>query len=120
MLSAEVVKKGSAACLAAVSNRGIGTINRARALLNVTRASARKGTGMAQQQALEGTVRRLVSDRGFGFLRCNQSGLEYFFHRSMLSPASTRFELLKAGDPVRFVPSPDGEKGPRAEAVETI
>lgn len=48
-----------------------------------------------------GTIQRVVKDRGFGFLRCESSGLEYFFHRSGLTDG-LRFELLEPGMGVMF------------------
>lgn len=62
-----------------------------------------------------GTVVRLVRDRGFGFVRDTDSGLEFFFHRSTCAEG-THFEVLNEGDAVTFV-SLTGPKGPRAEQV---
>jgi cold shock protein len=60
-----------------------------------------------------GTVKRLLPDKGFGFV-AGPDGTEYFFHRS----AAPGFQLLHEGAIVSFVPT-DGPKGPRAEQVET-
>jgi cold shock CspA family protein len=62
-----------------------------------------------------GTVRRLLLDKGFGFV-ATTNGLEYFFHRS----AAPDFGALREGAVVSFVPTTDGPKGPRAEAVEIV
>lgn len=61
-----------------------------------------------------GTIKRLVPDRGFGFIRVPDTRTEYFFHRS--SCTSIGFEELREGQTVSFeiVPS---SKGPRAENV---
>jgi CspA family cold shock protein len=58
-----------------------------------------------------GTVKRLVSDKGFGFVAA-ADGNEYFFHRS----ACEVFEQLREGDAVTF-DAGQGPKGPRAENV---
>lgn len=63
--------------------------------------------------ATRGTIKRLVKDKGFGFI-ADGSGAEYFFHRTA---AAFEFDELVEGDAVTFTPS-SGPKGPRAEAVE--
>ena len=63
-----------------------------------------------------GTIKRLVRDRGFGFIR-DEGGQEWFFHRS--SVRSTVFELLREGQRVEFTPE-DSQKGPRAGDVRLI
>ena len=59
-----------------------------------------------------GTIKKLVSDRGFGFIAA-EDGKEYFFHRSGVKD----FDSLMGGEKVSFEiePSP---KGPRANRVE--
>jgi CspA family cold shock protein len=59
-----------------------------------------------------GVVKRLVDDKGFGFIRAD-NGVEYFFHSS----ASPDFHTLREGTAVTFLVG-SGPKGPRAEAVE--
>lgn len=61
---------------------------------------------------MTGTVKRLVSDKGFGFI-LGEDGVEYFFHRSSCED----FNALGAGERVSFQPGA-GQKGPRAEDVE--
>lgn len=58
-----------------------------------------------------GTVKRLVPDRGFGFIR-DDAGVEYFFHRS----ACDDYESLREGTTVSFRPG-SSAKGARAEDV---
>ena len=60
-----------------------------------------------------GTIKRLVSDKGFGFVQA-EDGNEYFFHHSALVDA--RFDALREGQAVTFVKG-QGPKGPRAENV---
>jgi CspA family cold shock protein len=63
--------------------------------------------------AMSGTIKRLVSDKGFGFVAA-QDGSEYFFHQSAC--AETRFDDLREGQAVTFEKG-QGPKGPRAESV---
>ena len=58
-----------------------------------------------------GSVKRLVSEKGFGFV-VDDSGQEYFFHQS----ACVSFASLREGQPVTFQTG-QGPKGPRAENV---
>ena len=57
-----------------------------------------------------GTVKRLVRERGFGFI-LGQDGVELFFHRSALQGAG--FDTLAEGQAVEFDVE-KGDKGPRA------
>ena len=63
-----------------------------------------------------GTIKRLVRDRGFGFIR-DDNGQEWFFHRSSVRGAV--FELLREGQRVEFQVEESG-KGPRAGEVRLI
>lgn len=62
--------------------------------------------------ATNGTVKRLVSEKGFGFI-ADGAGREYFFHQS----ACANFDSLREGQQVTFEPG-QGPKGPRAERVQ--
>jgi CspA family cold shock protein len=64
---------------------------------------------------MEGTVKRVIRDRGFGFIR-SADGREIFFHRSSLQ--GLNFETLKEGDAVEYELE-DGPKGPRATSVRS-
>jgi len=64
--------------------------------------------------AVKGTIKRLVSDKGFGFVAA-QDGTEYFFHRSACT--GVRFDELREGQSVTFEKG-EGPKGPRAERVQ--
>jgi CspA family cold shock protein len=61
--------------------------------------------------SISGTIKRLVSDKGFGFVQVGD-GTEYFFHQS--ARADTRFDDLREGQTVTFEKG-QGPKGPRAE-----
>jgi CspA family cold shock protein len=60
-----------------------------------------------------GTIKKLVSDRGFGFIAA-EDGKEYFFHRS---GALDDFDGLRGGEKVTFEVEPS-PKGPRAARVK--
>lgn len=61
---------------------------------------------------LTGKVKRLIIDKGFGFIEAD--GAEYFFHQSA---AGLDWPSLQEGTPVTFEPHPEAPKGPRAESV---
>jgi CspA family cold shock protein len=63
----------------------------------------------------EGRVKKLVSDRGFGFIS-DKDGRDLFFHRSQ----SEDFDSIQEGDAVRYDVAPDGKKGPRAVNVVVL
>ena len=62
----------------------------------------------------EGTIKKVVSDRGFGFIAA-QDGKEYFFHRSGMD-TSLNFDMLTGGERVIFEVE-SSPKGPRANRV---
>ena len=64
--------------------------------------------------AMNGTIKRLVSEKGFGFVLA-EDGTEYFFHQSACT--NTRFDELREGQAVTFTRG-QGPKGPRAEDVK--
>jgi CspA family cold shock protein len=63
-----------------------------------------------------GTIRRIVRDKGFGFITPDDGSEDVFFHRSRLGPQA-QFEELREGDAVEFQTRP-GEKGPQAFNVK--
>jgi CspA family cold shock protein len=84
-----------------------------------TRRRLRRCAAGIQQQrittmAMNGTIKRLVSEKGFGFVAA-EDGSEYFFHQSAC--AGTRFDDLREGQAVTFEKG-QGPKGPRAENVK--
>jgi len=60
-----------------------------------------------------GTIKRLVHDKGFGFIAASDGG-EYFFHQSS---CQTPFNQLREGQQVTFDKG-QGPKGPRGENVK--
>jgi cold shock protein len=63
---------------------------------------------------MTGTIKRLVSDKGFGFIAA-EDGVEYFFHQSAYQDGT--FSSLREGQAVTFSKG-QGPKGPRAEGVK--
>ena len=60
----------------------------------------------------QGTIKKLVSDKGFGFIEGERG--ELFFHHSAVEGCS--FETLREGQAVEYSEG-RGPKGPRAESV---
>ncbi len=64
--------------------------------------------------SLKGEIKRLIRDRGFGFITA-EDGKEVFFHRSAL--VEEDFDALEEGTSVEFELE-RGPKGPRAMNVK--
>jgi len=60
-----------------------------------------------------GTIKKLIRDKGFGFIRA-EDGREIFFHRSSL--VGIEMEQLSEGQRVEFEVE-RAERGPRAKKV---
>jgi CspA family cold shock protein len=73
---------------------------------------SRKGT----RYMSTGTVKKLVSDRGFGFITADD-GKDYFFHRGALE-GGLDFDRLVGGERVDFEVEAS-PKGPRAVKVRS-
>ncbi len=63
---------------------------------------------------MTGTIKRLNTDKGFGFI-ANDTSQEYFFHQSAIYGEG--IADLREGDSVEFDIG-EGPKGPRAENVK--
>ncbi len=61
----------------------------------------------------EGTIKKLVSDKGFGFIAGDDN--DVFFHHSAVEEIP--FESLRIGQKVEYTEG-QGPKGPRAENVK--
>lgn len=59
-----------------------------------------------------GTIKKIVKDKGFGFIVPDDGGNDVFFHRSRVAPKVV-FEDLREGEEVEFEVRP-GDKGPQA------
>ena len=62
-----------------------------------------------------GTVKKVVSERGFGFIT-GDDAKDYFFHRASVD-ASLDFDRLVGGEKVEFEIE-QSPKGPRASRVQ--
>jgi CspA family cold shock protein len=63
----------------------------------------------------QGTIKKLVSDKGFGFIEGERG--ELFFHHTSVEGES--FESLREGQAVEYTEG-SGPKGPRAESVKLV
>ena len=63
---------------------------------------------------MNGTVKKKVEDRGFGFIAREGESKDLFFHSKNV--VGTTFEELREGDAVTFEVV-QGDKGPAAEQV---
>jgi cold shock protein len=59
-----------------------------------------------------GTIKKIVRDKGFGFIVPDDGSNDVFFHRSRVAPKVV-FEDLREGEEVEFEVRP-GDKGPQA------
>ena len=84
-------------------------------LLERAGAFARNSLENRELEMPTGTIKKLVSDRGFGFIAA-EDGREYFFHRTGLDP-SVNFDSLAGGERVNFEIEPS-QKGPRANRIK--
>jgi CspA family cold shock protein len=73
---------------------------------NRFRTEIRRG----EEAMAKGTVKRLVRERGFGFI-LGEDGVQIFFHRSAVQ--GDGFDALAEGQAVEFDVE-RGDKGPRA------
>jgi cold shock CspA family protein len=67
---------------------------------------------------MNGTIKKIAYDRGFGFLADESDGKEYFFHRSGLDSA-VNFEDLSVGARVEYTIEAS-DRGPRAGRVRLV
>jgi CspA family cold shock protein len=63
-----------------------------------------------------GTIKKVVADRGFGFIT-GEDGKDYFFHRDSLAP-TLDFDRLVGGERVEFELQ-SNPRGPRAANVRS-
>jgi CspA family cold shock protein len=63
-----------------------------------------------------GRIKKMVRDRGFGFIR-GEDGKEVFFHRSGM--AGSDYDSISEGDAVEYVIQ-EGPRGARAEHVRAV
>ena len=73
-----------------------------------------KPAAESEERMTIGTIKRVVRDKGFGFIADDDQQQEYFFHSSACR--GTRFDELREGQRVSFEVG-QSAKGPRAENV---
>lgn len=66
---------------------------------------------------MEGTIKKIVTEKGFGFITIDGEEKDLFFHRNEIKDVN--FEDLKEGDRVSFEKT-DSPKGPAATGVTKI
>ena len=66
---------------------------------------------------MRGTIKKLVMDRGFGFIKPEGGGSDIFFHCSAL-PEKSDFDGLTEGQQVTFTEGEGKGNRPKAENVE--
>jgi len=64
---------------------------------------------------MQGNIKKLVSDKGFGFITPDDKNKDLFFHRNEL--VGVQFDELKEGDVVTYEVT-DSPKGPAATKVQ--
>jgi CspA family cold shock protein len=83
-------------------------------LLERTVRSTLPRSGSVEVNVTTGTIKKVVADRGFGFIVA-EDAKEYFFHRGGLD-SSLDFDRLTGGERVTFEIE-QSPKGPRAAQV---
>jgi len=66
---------------------------------------------------MNGTIKRLNAEKGFGFITPDGGDKDVFFHSSSL--VGVTFDQLKEGDKVTF-DTEESDKGPRATNVNRV
>lgn len=66
----------------------------------------------------EGTIARLVTDRGFGFIKREGEEKDLFFHSTELK--NVEYKDLQEGDKVTFEVDTKNPKGPSAKNVNRV
>jgi len=61
---------------------------------------------------MTGTIKKIMRDKGFGFIEPDDGSDDVFFHRSSIAPR-VQFDDFGEGDSVQFQ-TRSGEKGPVA------
>lgn len=68
---------------------------------------------------MKGYIKKLVMDKGYGFIKNKELGQEWFFHRTGVVGGGKAFDELTEGIRVSFEVE-DSPKGPRAVSVQRI
>ena len=104
------------ACYGCVSLRSVAMLRVVDPLLERTVRSALPVREVWEVPVTAGTIKKVVADRGFGFIVA-EDAKEYFFHRGGLD-SSIDFDRLVGGERVEFEIE-TSPKGPRATQVRS-
>ena len=64
----------------------------------------------------QGTIKKIIAEKGFGFIATGGGGDDLFFHRNGCTDS---FDDLREGDTVEYTAG-QGPKGPCAENVKSV
>jgi CspA family cold shock protein len=67
---------------------------------------------LEEENRMTGTIKKIIREKGFGFISPDDGSDDVFFHRGSLAPRG-QLEDLNEGDSVQFQ-SRKGDKGPVA------
>lgn len=67
---------------------------------------------------MDGHIKRMRNEQGFGFIRSSESATEYFFHAD--DCINKDFQEMEEGDKVSFIANDNSPRGPRAKNVEKV
>lgn len=70
---------------------------------------------MVTSGQFRGTIKSIKRAEGYGFITHTETGIDHFFHRSVVKPLEV-WETLRTDQLVDFVPA-EGARGPRASEV---
>jgi cold shock protein len=90
--------------------------DRGRSHVVVNAVGVRVGESPGGHAVTAGRIKKIIPDRGFGFVRADD-GNEVFFHRTELTTVD--FDALQEGEQVTF-DIVDSPKGPRARNLQKV
>jgi cold shock protein len=70
------------------------------------------GASVRQELTMTGTIKKIIRQKGFGFITPDDGSEDVFFHRGSLAPRN-QIEDINEGDSVQFQVR-KGDKGPVA------
>src|SRR5439155_717458 len=108
---AEAAAAGSPPAATARRRRGDGLA----VFEEMMRAACQEDAASVQARAVTGTIKRIVRDKGFGFIAPDEGSEDVFFHRSQLGP---RAELTELRARIAERPAPAPAPGAGQAALE--
>lgn len=67
-----------------------------------------------------GIIKKVITDKGFGFLKVEGREKDLFFHASGVKGGKPAFENMREGDKVKFADIVNNGKGESAQDVEVV